>query len=177
MDKLKVIAGSLIAIFMIEAILSPAWAIDFTPLAVQGLDILQMAALVLGGILTKFAVSWLSTATGLKNAEMERVLADQANAILNRAISMAYAAALAKVNDPNSPIKKVEFDNVFINMAVNYALTSMPGIIAKFGLTEQRIRDMIIARLPDWMHGEATLTASDVVIAEANAKKVADAAA
>lgn len=170
MDFKRAFFAAIAVIFLIEA--SPAFALDLSPLAVQAIDIVQLAAVTLGGVLVTFAVRWLSAATGVNNAQLEALLVSQANTILHRAIGFAHAAALAKINDPNNPMKHVEFDNVFIQMAANYAMRSMPDIIRKLGLTEERIRQLIIARLPDYINENTPVSTSDVVAAEANATRV-----
>lgn len=149
--------------------------VDFTPVANDALEWVNGVALLVASIVSGFVVRWLSTVTGVKNAELEAILARQMNDILNRAIGLAYATAKAKVNDPNSPLREVEFDNIFINMAANYAVKSAPDIIKKFGITRDRLEEMIIARLPDWMTTEQ-LKSSQATVAEANAKKEVDTA-
>lgn len=137
----------------------PAWAqvaaapggVDFGPvltnLITAGAGILVVAA----GILSKFAVSWLSSKTRLSDSQFEAGLAARLNDILLKAIDYAEAYMKAQVADPTSQIHSVRFDNMFVGIAVDYAMRSMPDIIKYFGLTPERIGDMIRSRLNAYM--------------------------
>lgn len=150
----------------------PAFAaVDVTPLANELLDWAQVALTVLGTIASAFAVRWLSTTTGVKNAELEAKLSSELNQIVQRGIGLAYANAKARVNKGDG--LKIEFDNVFIDMVAGYALKSAPGILERFGFTHDRARleEYIIARLPDWMTDGIELNSSQLEVATAVAKR------
>lgn len=69
------------------------------------------------------------------------------NDILLRAIDHAEMWAKSQVADPNSAIRDVRVDNMFLRVGVEYAMRSAPSIIQHFGLTPDRIEAMLKARL------------------------------
>lgn len=141
------------------AMLSPAMAqavstvstvaagVDFTPLANNMISALAAVATVAAGVLTTFIGSFLKSKTKMNDAAFEALIADRLNAILLKAIDYAEMRAKLAVADPMSPIKNVHIDNVFMEIAVKYAVNAAPDIIAYFKLTNERIADLIRSRL------------------------------
>jgi hypothetical protein len=127
---------------------SPAFAqTDLRPVANQLIDWLSVVLLTGGGVVIAFALRWLASKTKMQDNEFEALLAARLNDILHRAIEHAIVAAKNEVNKPGSGLEAVKFDNLLVGIAVNYALKSMPDIIEYFGLTSERIKEMIMARL------------------------------
>ena len=126
-------------------------AIDFTPWALQGIDILAVVLTVGAGIVAKFAVGFLASKTKLSDSQFEALAADRVNDILHKAIEAGEAWMKAQVADPNSPIKRVEVNNFLLEQIVRIAQGSMPDLIKFFGLTEDRLRTMIMSRLNGYM--------------------------
>lgn len=124
-----------------------AQTVDFSPFALQAIDICVMVLTVIAGIVSKFAVSWLAAKTRLNDTEFEKVSADRVNDILLRAIDYAEMQAKTAVADPDSGITKVKIDNFFMRMAIGYAQGAMPDLIAQFGLTRDKLEERIRARL------------------------------
>lgn len=146
--------------------------VDVTPLVNDAIEWVNAAALILAAVVSKFIVSWLSAQTGLKNAETEAILAAQMDAILRKGIGLAYANAKAQAQKAGKI--EIDFGNMFINMAANYAAKSGPEIIQKFGITRDRLEEMIIARLPDWMTENVNIDASQLDIVAAASKRALD---
>jgi hypothetical protein len=121
--------------------------VDFSPLAMQVITIASLALTAIAGWLAKFAVGWLASKTRINDSEAERLLADRVGDILNKSVDYAESWAKAQVADPVSPLKHVQIDNFFVAQATKYAMNSMPDLIKYFGLTENRINDMVRARL------------------------------
>jgi hypothetical protein len=123
------------------------FAVDFTPLAEQVLSVAVLVVTVLAGIVSKFAVSWLASKTNMQDGQAEALLANRVNDILLKSIDYAEMWAKNELANNTSSLKNVQIDNFFVRTAVTYAMASMPDLIKRFGLTEQRIGDMIRSRL------------------------------
>lgn len=125
----------------------PGRGIDFGPFALNIIDVLAMVATVAAGILSKFAISFLASKTKMTDNQFQALAADRVNDILHRAIEYAEAWAKTQVADPTSQIRNVQIDNFFLATAVNAAKGLMPDLINYFGLTEDKLKVMILARL------------------------------
>lgn len=130
----------------IDSIL-PDRTVDFTPLIDQVASFAIVALTVLAGVLSRYAASYVSSLTGVKNAEMEALFAAQVNGILIKSIDYAEQWYKEQVANPSTQFTEVRIDNFFLAEAVKYAMRSMPELIGYFGLTEDRIRTMILSRL------------------------------
>lgn len=155
---------------MAQAVTAPSGGVDFTPLATQVLTAVTAILGVAATVLTKFAVSWMSSKTKINDTALEKLMADRVDDVLHRAIDYANAWAKAQVADPNSPLKHVQIDNFFLRQAVDYAVKSMPDLIAYFKLTDQRIADMIRSRLNS--HLATPVPNSGVVVTTGSAPAV-----
>lgn len=121
--------------------------VDLSGFAMQAISVAAVVLTAAAGVVSKFAVSFLASKTRMNDSAFEALLASRADDILNKAIGYAELWAKQQVADPNSDIRSVKIDNLFVRMAVEYAQGSMPDIIAHFGLTKERIENMIRARL------------------------------
>lgn len=138
---------------------SPAFAqsvqqatVDFTPLAMNGITVLGTVALAVGGVITKFLISFLSAKTNVHNVQLEMMVGDRVNAGLNNAINYATTIAKGWVSDPkNSQYMKVEFDNFFIDTAVKYMVAHYGGDISYFKLTPEKIANMVRSRMAPYL--------------------------
>jgi hypothetical protein len=161
-----ILLGTLVPTVVMAAPMAVQAAIDFTPWAMQGIDILAVVLTVGAGIVAKFAVSFLASKTKLSDTQFEALAADRVNDILVKSIDAGEAWMKAQVADPNSPIKRVEVNNFLLEQIVRIAQTSMPDLIKFFGLTEDRLRTMILSRLNGYMavpaadSGKVALTTS-----------------
>lgn len=125
--------------------------VDLRQTAVAGIEWVGMALGTVLTVLGGFAIRFVSSKIGLANSELEKSLADRLNEIINRGIEYAMTTAINEVNKPGSGLAEVKFDNWFMSLAASYVNTSAPGIIKKFGLTQERIEDMIKARMPAYL--------------------------
>lgn len=131
---------------------APAWAqtVDVRPLAGSTLE---WVATTLAGVLTVlagFGVRFVSSKIGLANSDLEASLNARLNEIIHRGIDAAYMRALSEVNNPSSGLQAVKVDNIFIGWVFDYVSKAAPGILAKFN-AHDRLRDMILARIPNYM--------------------------
>lgn len=134
------------------ALATPAFAqTDVTPVVNQLIDWAALALMAGGGVLVAFVLKWVKSKTKMQDNEFEALLAARLNDILHRSIEHAVVVAKNEVNKPGSGLKEVKLDNFFLNVALQYAVKSMPEIIEYFNLTKERIEEMIIARLDAWV--------------------------
>ena len=148
---------AIVACFVVAALIAlsyPAYAqtgVDMRPLATSALEWLAMALTTVLTVLGGFAIRYVGARTGLSNSEFEKSLNDRLDDIIHKAIDSAHMAALNEVNKPGSGLAEVKFDNFFLSMAASYVNRSAPEIIKYFSLTQQRIQEMITARLPAYV--------------------------
>lgn len=132
---------------------SPALAqTDIRPVVNQLIDWAAVALMAGGGVVITMGLRWLSSKTKMQDNEFEALLASRLNDILHRAIEHSVIVAKNEVNKPGSGLSAIKFDNLFVGIAVNYAVKSMPDIIKHFNLTKERIEEMIMARLGGYLH-------------------------
>ena len=139
----RLMAAALCAAFAISAALvaSPASAqevggVDLSWLYDTAVPLIGAAVTaLLGVILVKF-----QTWTGLKIEAEHR-------AALEQALSRAVDFALSTVGDKTRGAMVIHTDNQLVISAASYARTAAPAALRKFGITEERLREMILARL------------------------------
>lgn len=144
--------GVAIAVVLTVAYIDAAAAqtVDMRPAVSQVFDYALTALATVLTVLGGFAIRFVSSRIGLANSQLEADLASRLNDIIHRAIDYAKTTAQNEVNKPGSGISKVVVDNWFLSMAASYVNRSAPEIIKKFALSQQRIEEMIIARLPGY---------------------------
>ncbi len=125
--------------------------VDLTPVANNAITIIFSILTVVAGVVSKFAIGFLASKTKMSDTAFEALLADRMNDILQRSIDYAEAWSKQQVADPNSPLKNIQVNNFFVETALRYVLGSAPDIISYFGLTEDRIKQMILSRLNGYM--------------------------
>ena len=125
--------------------------VDVRPAVTSLLEWVAMALTTALTVLVGFGVRFVTGKIGLQNSELEASLVTRLDDIIHKGIDYAYTTAVNEVNKPGSGLAEVKIDNWFMALALSYVNDSAPGIIAKFGLTPQRIEDMIKARLPAYM--------------------------
>ena len=125
--------------------------VDMRPAANAFIEWAAGALLTVLTVLGGFGLRFITAKIGLANSEFERSLNDRLNEIIHRGIDYAYTTAQNEVNKPGSGITEVKFDNWFMAMAATYVVRSAPEIIKKFNLTQERIEQLISARMPAYL--------------------------
>ncbi len=122
--------------------------VDFTPI-VTNIWVFFLAVLTAGGsLLIRAGIGFLKSKTKLGDSQFESLLAERADDILHKAIANANMWMKEQIADPDSPIKDVKINNMWMRVAANYANRSMPDIISYFGWTPAKnIRDSSLRRL------------------------------
>jgi hypothetical protein len=151
MKGFRVIALVLLAITV--AAVTPAFAqtVDMRGPAV---DVLTWVAGALGTALTvlaSVAVRFVFAKFGLANSQYEQNLNDRLSDIIYKGIDYAYATAVNEVQKPGSGLAEVKFDNYLMSVAASYIAPRAAGILATFKITQEKLEDMIWARIPSYM--------------------------
>lgn len=102
----------------------------FAPYLVEG--VVALALLV---------VSWVASALGLKEIEKRHREA------LDQALRAGAAWGLAKAREHAAGRAGVDVKNAAVAHALRYVLDATPDAIRKFGLTPDRVRELVEARL------------------------------
>lgn len=150
--------------------------VDFGPILTQIIGLAAIGLSVGGGFLIRFAVGFLASKANLNNTQLEEMLATRVDFVVNKAIDYAVAWAKTEVADPKSAIRNVQFDNVFIDMAVRYVVSAIPDTLRKFNLTEEGIKKLVLARLNAVMGTPAVNSGSPTPIGFKPFETVAEAA-
>lgn len=114
--------------------------VDFTPTVLYLLGLIVPAMYVVAEKLGSIVLSFLRTKTPFGFMIPEEVVAEN----LRQAIDFGVSFAHNKAKETNL---KVTFDNEFIANAVTYVKDSVPDALARFNITDERLADMVKARL------------------------------
>lgn len=120
--------------------------IDFKPI-LNELMLALAAALSAGALyLLKLARDWFKAKTGVEL----QVSDEQIRRVLDRAIKYGIALAVEKWGkDAN-----IRVSNAQVAQIANYVIAAVPDALAQFGITPERLQDMIRARLTAWSDGK-----------------------
>ncbi len=122
--------------------------VDMRPAAIAVVEWLGAAAVALANIGLALGIRWLKTRTGIDRSTLERIDAERLSDIIHHGINFTIAAAKTEVAKPDSRINKVELDNRFLSSVATYVNEAAPGILSNFTLREERLKEMILARMP-----------------------------
>lgn len=135
-------------VIMIEA--AAAQTVDMRSTAISVLEwlanLLTMTLIALLGI----AIRFVSAKFGLANSQLEQNLNDRLNDIIHRGMQYALATAINEIQKRGSGLEAVKFDNYFISLAASYVNERAPEILKKFSVTQEKLIEMIYARIPDY---------------------------
>ncbi len=115
-----------------------SFAVDLKPLLDIGLQLLAAVLLALG----TWAVTWVVRKLKLSADSEVRAYLDAA---LRRGIDFAIEKAQRNGED----IARVSVRSRMAADALNYAVAHVPGALRHFQLTPEKVRDLIVARLPE----------------------------
>lgn len=135
-------------LMVIGTIAASAQTVDMRQPAV---DVLTWVGGFLGTALTvlaSVAVRFVFAKFGLANSQYEQNLNDRLNDIIHKGIDFAMATAINEVQKPGSGLAEVKFDNYFMSVAASYIAPRAAGILAKFNVSQEKLEEMIWARIP-----------------------------
>lgn len=88
---------------------------------------------------------------GLTNSQLEQNLNDRLNDIIFKGMDYALATAKNEVMKKGSGLEAVKFDNYFMSLAASYVAERAPQILKRFSVTQQKLEEMIWARIPAYV--------------------------
>lgn len=88
---------------------------------------------------------------GLTNSQLEQNLNDRLNDIIFKGMDYALATAKNEVLKKGSGLEAVKFDNYFMSLAASYVAERAPQILKRFSVTQQKLEEMIWARIPAYV--------------------------
>lgn len=147
---LALIGFALLVMFTIDPVYAQT-TVDMRPAVNSLLEYTAAALTTVLSVLGMFGIRFVAARIGMSNSELEASMMARLDMIIHKGIDYAFIAATNEVNKPGSGLAAVKFDNWFMSLAATYVNRGAPEIIKKFGLSQERIQDMIMARLPAYV--------------------------
>lgn len=141
-----------LAAFIVPAAAAGETVVDFSPL-LPGL--IEGVLLALGGALVWLARRGLQLLEDRTNIQLD----EQMKKRVDDAIFYAVDFARARVPEASSWPVQVDVRNALVATAANYALAAVPAALDYFGVTRERLSDMIEARLAIDLNGDGLIGA------------------
>jgi len=146
-NRSKLVALVAIAV-MITAAPSLAQTVDLrTPAGEVVTYLFGMLATALTA-LASVAIRLVMVKVGMQNSALEQNLNDRLNDIIFKGMDFAQATAENEILKKGSGLEAVKFDNYFISLAASYVAERAPDILKKFTVTQEKLVEMIWARIP-----------------------------
>lgn len=119
--------------------------IDFTPILNE--LALAVAAAAGTGLLyvLKLVRDWFKAKTGVEL----QISDEQVREVLDRAIQYGIALVVGKLGER----AHLAVSNAQLAQIANYVIAAVPGALKNFGITPERLQDMIRARIVVWTDG------------------------
>lgn len=124
----------------------PGNTIDFSPILTELSLALASAAGVALLYLLKLARDWFKAKTGVQI----QISDDQIRQVLDKAIQYGIALVLGRLESR----ARFAVSNAQVAQIANYVIAAVPGALKNFGITPERLQDMIRARIAAWTDGE-----------------------
>lgn len=116
--------------------------VDFTETIVLLITLVAPAVFVAAQKLGEVFTSWLKTKTPFGFLIPEEIV----QKTLQDAVQYGVNYAVTKAKESSA---RVEVDNAFLLNAVEYVKQSVPDALKRFNITDQRLADMVRARIKD----------------------------
>ncbi|MFN4124418.1 inadl protein [Pannonibacter indicus] len=139
-----------LAAFIVPASAASETVVDFSPL-LPGL--IEGVLLALGGALVWLGRRGLQLLEDKTNIQLD----EQMKKRVDDAIFYAVDFARARVPEASSWPVQVDVRNALVATAANYALAAVPAALDYFGVTRERLEDMIEARLAIDLNGDGLI--------------------
>ncbi|MDF3075612.1 MAG: hypothetical protein K0S54_3279 [Alphaproteobacteria bacterium] len=139
--------------------------IDFTPI-INELS-LALASVLGAGLLylLKLVRDWFKARTGVEL----QISDEQVRQVLDKAIQYGIALVVGRLGNR----AQLAVSNAQVAQIANYVIAAVPGALANFGITPERLQDMIRARLIAWTEGKASPQAATPAAVPAPTEAVA----
>jgi hypothetical protein len=121
--------------------------IDFKPILNE--LVLAVASVIGAALLylAKLARDWFKAKTGVEL----QISDEQVRQVLDRAIQYGIAFVVGRFADR----AQITVSNAQVAQIANYVIAAVPGALKQFGITPERLQDMIRARIVAWTDGNA----------------------
>jgi len=130
--------------------------IDFTPILNElALAVATVASAALL-YLAKLGRDWFKARTGVEL----QISDEQMRAVLDKAIQYGIALAVGRLGNR----AQLAVSNAQVAQIANYVIAAVPGALKNFGITEERLQDMIRARLIAWTDGKAGVASETAAV-------------
>lgn len=110
--------------------------VDLTPIVTTALEFI---AVVFGA-----AATW---ALRLLMRKLRLSADNEVRLYLEAALQAGLGAGLAKARNMATDTPKIELKSAVVAEAANYAIARVPDALKRFGLTDDAVREMVLARL------------------------------
>lgn len=141
--------------------------VDLSPITESLISIMGAVLTVVAGWVGWYLKNLIASKVDLSNTQLDEQLQQMFNEAAAR--SIAYAETVVKGTVP----KNIDVKNEFVKVAADYLVKFWPDLVKKVGLTPEKVKDTILARLPS---GEMTEKADAIVVAKAGGPAAAEAA-
>ncbi|WP_018701415.1 hypothetical protein [Amorphus coralli] len=118
--------------------------VDLGPVASAAIEVVAPVLITLLGGLASLALARISKSTGLKIDADHRAAIDQA-------LRKAATYAVGRLDDRAKGGIPIAVKSEAIEIAADYALSSVPDALKHFGIGTDRLKSMVEARLTDWV--------------------------
>lgn len=119
---------------------------DFSGIIEIIYGLVKVVAVAGFSVIVPYAVKWLMDQTKIDELLGDDIVRNYLYDVLERALKAGIKVADDKIATLNT---QVEIENEILGFAVNYVQDSVPDALERFGLTEDNVRSMLIARLED----------------------------
>lgn len=125
-----------------------AAVVDMRPAALSLIEIFGAAALAVANVAGVIFTRWMAAKTGLERSRLEAEYNTRLGDIIHRGIEYTITTMKNEAAKPDSPITQVKFDNQFLGLVASYVAQGAPELIRHFRVSEGRLLELIVARLP-----------------------------
>lgn len=132
---------AILAAFLLAASSAHAETVDLSPVVSLATQILQPLLLTVATWFVARIGQAVTKHLGLKFEDAQRQVVNDA---LNNALSFGVTKIASQVG---SDALKVDLKSAVVAHAANYAITAIPATLQHFGITPDRLKDMLTARL------------------------------
>lgn len=135
--------------------------VSFDPLLQAAVQYLEVLLLALGGILATWLTRKLNQWFGVQVEANHRDALERA---INSGLQLGAKKVREKVFDPTrtKPLASIELKSEALATTLNYAIASTPDAIKKFGISPERLAEIIEARMDDGFFEKAAAEAQQI---------------
>jgi hypothetical protein len=123
--------------------------VDLSPAIAQLSDAVFLGVQAAGLALIGFLTRWVAKKLGNEKLAENDAIRTYLNTAFTNAIGFAHTKFKTYIAGSGRKLTRIEIENDLVRFAVGFMLGKVPDALKHFGITEEGIRDMIVARLPE----------------------------